>query len=109
MQGPGQAVTSSDLPAPAVFVLSSHSTIKDAAALKGELEKLIDVPEVTIDVGSVERIDTTVMQLICAFVRDRVQRERRVSWRGASASWRDAVRLLGTGELLGWAAEGAAG
>lgn len=104
---PASAVAKSDVPATPVFVLSSHCTIKDAAALKLDLANVADAADVTIDVGSVERIDTAVMQLLCAFVRDRTQREQRVSWQGDSQAWREAVHLLGTRELLGLAPEGA--
>ncbi len=85
-----------------VLALSSHCTIKDAAALKRDLCAIAkESAEVTLDVGSVERIDTATMQLIYAFVRDRAARDRKVLWEGESQSWRDAVRLLGTGALLG--------
>jgi len=101
-------------PAPAAsgereIVLLSHCTIKDAAALKLELSaKADEAGDVTLDVGSIERIDTASMQLLCAFVRDRARRDRKVIWKGESQVWRDAVRLLGAGALLGCApAEGA--
>lgn len=92
-----------------VLALSSHCTIKDAAALKGDLSAIANEPvDVTLDVGSVERIDTATMQLIYAFVRDRAQRDQKVLWKGESQSWGEAVRLLGAGALLGTpAAEGA--
>lgn len=83
-----------------VLALSSHCTIKDAAALQGDLRALANEPVVTLDVGSVERIDTATMQLIYAFARDRAQREQKILWKGESQSWRDAVRLLGAGALL---------
>lgn len=95
-------------PAVQVIALSSHCSIKDAAALKTNLSAIVDESaEVTLDVGSVERIDTATMQLICAFVRDCRERDRKVIWKGDSQPWRDAVRLLGTQELLGCASEGA--
>lgn len=91
------------------IVLSSHCTIKDAAALKLELSaKADEAADVTLDVGSIERIDTATMQLLCAFVRDRARRDRKVIWKGDSQVWRDAVRLLGASTVLGCApAEGA--
>lgn len=96
-------------PSERVLTLSSHCTIKDAAALKQELCAIANEPgEVTLDVGSIERIDTPSMQLLCAFARDRAQRNQKVAWKGESQSWQEAVRLLGTSALLGLSAnEGA--
>lgn len=95
-------------PSRPVIGLSSHCTIKDAAALKADLCALAsEASEVELDVSAVERVDTATMQLLCAFVRDRAQRDQTVTWKGDSQNWRDAVRLLGAGDLLGYAAEGA--
>jgi anti-anti-sigma regulatory factor len=86
-----------------VIAISSHCTIKDAAALKLDLIAMAnESAEVTLDVGSIERIDTATMQLLCAFARDRAQRNQKVIWKGESPSWLDAVRLLGTATLLGF-------
>ena len=87
---------------PAALALASHCTIKDAAALKLDLCAVAHGDaDVSIDVAAVERIDTSTMQLLCAFVRDRAQRKQIVLFKGDSQSWREAVRLLGVGELLG--------
>ena len=89
-------------PSERVLTLSSHCTIKDAAALKRDLCAIAEEPgEVTLDVSSIERIDTPSMQLLCAFARERAQRDQKVIWKGESQSWREAVRLLGTSTLLG--------
>ncbi len=81
--------------------LASHCTVKDAAALKLDLCAIAELADVTIDVAAIERIDTATMQLLCAFARDRAERKCKVLWKGDSVSWREAVRLLGTAELLG--------
>jgi ABC-type transporter Mla MlaB component len=84
------------------LALASHCTIKDAAALKLDLCAIAhDGADVSIDVAAVERIDTSTMQLLCAFVRDRMERKQKVLFKGDSQSWREAVRLLGVAELLG--------
>jgi ABC-type transporter Mla MlaB component len=84
------------------LALASHCTIKDAASLKLDLCAMAhEHAEVSIDVGAVERIDTSTMQLLCAFVRDRTQRNQKVLFKGDSQSWREAVRLLGVAGLLG--------
>lgn len=88
--------------------LSSNCTVKDAVALKSELVQLLETSEtVAIDASSVERIDTAIMQLLCAFVRDRAERNLGVSWRGTPQALRDAARLLGVGALLALPAEAA--
>ena len=85
-----------------VVTLFSNSTVKDAAALKDTLLQVLDAPSgVTIDAKSVERIDTAIVQLLCAFVRDRAAHNRAVTWSGTPQVVFDAARLLGLGELLG--------
>jgi ABC-type transporter Mla MlaB component len=81
--------------------LSSNSTVKDAAGLKDALLHVLDEPAaVTIDARSVERIDTAIMQLLCAFVRDRAERNLAVTWSATPQPFLDAVRLLGVGSML---------
>lgn len=81
--------------------LASHCTVKDASALKTNLLQLLDEPaSVAIDARNVERVDTAVVQLLCAFVRDRAQRGSGVTWLGAPQPLLDAARLLGVGALL---------
>ena len=95
-------VAASSATSPSALALASHCTIKDAAALKLDLCAVArGDADVSIDVAAVERIDTSTMQLLCAFVRDRAQRKQNVLFKGDSQNWREAVRLLGVGELLG--------
>lgn len=89
------------LPATPTIGLSSNSTVKDATGLKDALLRLLDEPaSVTIDVGSVERIDTAIMQLLCVFVRDRAERNLAVTWSATPQPLLDAARLLGVGSML---------
>ena len=84
-----------------LITLASNSTVKDAAALKASLLQVFDASEsVAIDAKSVERIDTAIIQLLCAFVRDRTARNLAVTWRGTPQPLLDAARLLGVGALL---------
>jgi ABC-type transporter Mla MlaB component len=84
-----------------VVSLFSNSTVKDAAALKDTLLQVLEAPgSVAIDAKSVERIDTAIIQVLCAFVRDRAARNLAVTWHGAPQPLLDAVRLLGVGALL---------
>jgi ABC-type transporter Mla MlaB component len=84
-----------------VVSLFSNSTVKDAAALQGTLLQVIDSPgTVAIDAKSVERIDTAVLQVLCAFIRDRAGRNLSVEWRDAPQPLLDAARLLGLEAVL---------
>ena len=84
-----------------MIVLASHCSVKDAAELKQTLcLHLDDAAPVTLDVGSVERVDTSTMQVLCAFVRDRSAQQRNVEWLGDTAVVRDAARLLGVESML---------
>lgn len=103
MKAPVAAPASSLL---ATIGLSSNCTVKDAGNLKRELLQLLDEPRsVAIDARSVERIDTAVVQLLCAFVRDRADRNLGVTWTCPTQPLLDAVRLLGVGSMLALATE----
>ena len=53
--------------------LDSNGSIKEAAALHKTLLAVVqEQGPVVIDAGAVERVDTATLQLIYAFVRDRV-------------------------------------
>jgi ABC-type transporter Mla MlaB component len=88
-------------PSQPTIVLASNCNVKDAGELKQSLcHYLDDVAPVALDVGKVERVDTSTMQLLCAFVRDRTARDCKVEWIGDSHVIRDAARLLGLESLL---------
>jgi ABC-type transporter Mla MlaB component len=88
-------------PSQPAIVLASNCNVKDAAEMKQSLcAHLEHAAAVTLDVGCVERIDTSVMQLLCAFVRDRSAQQRQVEWLGDPYVLRDAARLLGVEALL---------
>lgn len=85
----------------ATVTLSSNCTVKDAAALKRALCAVLETSDtVTLDVCGLERIDTATMQVLCAFVRQRVAAARAVKWLGVSEVLREAARLLGVQSLL---------
>ena len=84
-----------------MIVLASNCSVKDAAELKQSLCLHLDRDApVSLDVGSVERVDTSTMQVLCAFVRDRSAQQRRVEWLGDSSVVREAARLLGVEAML---------
>ena len=88
--------------APATVVkLDTNCGIKDAAALKDSLRAVVDIADdVVIDAGGVERLDTAIVQLLCAFVRQRALLTRKVVWRGSSPAVTEAARLLGVATVL---------
>jgi len=83
------------------IALASNCTVKDAVALKKTLVAVKDVAQaVIINASAVERVDTATLQLLCSFVRERVGKDREVTWREPSASIIQASKLLGLTELL---------
>lgn len=101
----GDAPTNADaMPSVAgepVVTLGSNCTVKDAVALKQALCAIVATPAaVTLDVRAVERIDTATVQVLCAFVRERLAAALPFNWLGVPQALRDASRLLGVQSLL---------
>ena len=83
------------------ITLPAECTTADAAELKGRLLKLIAHPStVTLDSGSVKRVDTATLQMLTAFVRDRRAEGLAVEWSGEGAALKHAAGLLGLSSLL---------
>src|SRR5262245_265571 len=98
---PAESSAPAGEPAGVPVTLPSHCSVKDAADLKMTLCAFASEPRcVTLDLGNVERIDTAVMQLLCAFMRERRGHGRAVAWQGDSAAVREAARLLGVEPIL---------
>jgi ABC-type transporter Mla MlaB component len=88
-------------PAQPSISLASNCNVKDAAELKQSLCRYVTGgASVALEVGKVERVDTSTMQLLCAFVRDRAAQQLKVEWTGDTRVIRDAARLLGVESLL---------
>jgi ABC-type transporter Mla MlaB component len=87
-------------PSQPTIVLAANCSVKDAAELKLSLCQYLDSPRVSLVVGNVERVDTSTMQLLCAFVRDRSAQQRQVDWLGDPQVIRDAAHLLGVEAML---------
>jgi len=88
-----------------IHALNASCTVRDSLALKSALLDLVIEPRpVTIDARAVERIDTAVLQVLCAFVRDRRAAGGAVLWVGATEGFCEAIRLLGLQQLLNVAA-----
>lgn len=78
---------------------SLHAALRDLLTANGRLE---------VDGGAVMQVDTAVMQLLLAFVRE-------AGWRGLSLRWvdvsdrlREAAGTLGLQGAMGWSADGLA-
>jgi anti-anti-sigma regulatory factor len=81
--------------------LPAECTTADAGALKDRLMKLIAHPgAVTLDRGSVQRVDTATLQMLAAFVRDRRAEGLAVEWSGEAAAFKNAASTLGLSSLL---------
>jgi anti-anti-sigma regulatory factor len=84
-----------------VFALSADCTVAASTALKsGLLEVLREPTPITLDIASVQRIDTAGVQLIAAFVRERESLGLQVEWRGTAPAFTSAARLLGVAAVL---------
>jgi anti-anti-sigma regulatory factor len=83
------------------LALSAECTLAEAELLKAALAALLDEPQaVTLDAGSLQRIDTAALQLLAAFVRDRRLLGHDTRWRGAEPTLEPAARLLGMDGML---------
>ena len=98
----------SDLPSGAahsnssMLALAASCTVRDCIELKSALHDLFEQPAaITVDVRAVERIDTAILQLLAAFVRDRKTAGRTTQWVGRPECFAEAVRILGLGDALG--------
>jgi len=84
-----------------VFTLSADCTVAESTALKsGLLEVLREPTSITLDIASVQRIDTAGIQLIAAFVRERESLGLQVEWRGTAPAFTSAAHLLGVAAVL---------
>jgi anti-anti-sigma regulatory factor len=84
-----------------VLALPAECTTADAGTLKARLTKLLAHRKpVTLDRGSVQRVDTATLQMLAAFVRDRRAQGLAVEWSGEGAAFMNAASLLGLSSLL---------
>ena len=79
-------------------------TIRNVTDFQSQLaEYLAESGTVHIDASGVERIDTAILQLLAAFVRDLSADTRAVEWSGCSPALRRAAESLGLVSALGLA------
>lgn len=80
--------------------------MREAALLKADLLKLLGMEQtVVLDVSAIERIDTSALQLLCAFVRDRRARRLKTFWSGEHPAFSEAVAILGLNQAMSYTAE----
>jgi ABC-type transporter Mla MlaB component len=90
-QPPAQAVT---------LTLPAECTVAGAIGLKEQLGGVIGHGQVTLDIGSLQRIDTAAVQLLACFVRERVEGGRETEWQGSAPVLGTAAQLLGLTSML---------
>ena len=83
-----------------IFELQSVQDISAVADLHEELKKLFKHEKVVLDVENVERIDTTSLQLLYAFIQEAKVNNVEVAWRSPSEAMTNSARLLGMEEAL---------
>jgi ABC-type transporter Mla MlaB component len=86
---------------PATLALAGECMISEVSSLKQRLAAVLDEPlPVTLDITTLQRIDTAGLQVITAFVRERTGHGRLVEWQGAAPVLATAAQLLGLTSLL---------
>ncbi len=99
--GPSETPQQAPIAPPTTLSLPAECTVSGAIALKEQLAGLLDEPHpVTLDIASLQRIDTAAMQVITAFVRERAGHGRAVEWQGSAPVLLTAAQLLGLTSLL---------
>ena len=84
-----------------MFALAAECTVADAGTLKSGLAKLLDEAQtVAVDISAVQRIDTAGLQILTAFVLDRMVQDRDVEWVGQAPALTAAATLLGLNSIL---------
>ena len=83
-----------------VFEIQSVQDISVVAELHEELKKLFKYEKVILDVAKVERIDTSSLQLLYAFIQEAKINNVEVAWRSPSEAMTNSTNLLGMEEAL---------
>jgi len=86
-------------------LLSGNLSIAEASPLRAQLQEVLSQKKnVTLDGGSVERIDTAALQVLWAFGREVLDGHKSIKWTAASDSLLQAAALLGLADTMGLAA-----
>lgn len=91
---------------PGSIILESNLRISSAKSLKNLLEESMEKKEVNLDASSIEKVDTSTMQLLAAYIIEADKRSININWLSPSPSVLNAAILLGLTETLklptGW-------
>lgn len=88
-------------PRKAVVTLPQNARIGQAEALKSKLQKALEKgTPVEVDASKVEKIDTSVMQLLTAFCIKADAGSVEIKWRNPAETVRQAATLLGLERFL---------
>jgi len=97
-KGNAQAKTS----AARTLTLPAQSESPQLATLHSDLKKLLALDgTATLDASAVTRVDTAMLQLLVAFVRERQANGRNIAWQSVPASFADTAQRLGLTAALG--------
>lgn len=81
--------------------LESQLTIYDVEALKPQLLTLLNEEKITLDLGSVEKIDMVGIQLLLSFMQSAKAQNITVQFSNIDPSIRHALTTTNTHTLLG--------
>ena len=83
-----------------VIALPSQCLLRDVVEYRARLLNCMDALSVSIDASAVERIDTAFMQVLLAFVRDRIAAHASVAWLNINDTFIGAAKVLGLQSAL---------
>jgi len=85
---------------PVTLALPADFRIGAQAAFKQELLGALAHEAIALDGGAVERVDTSALQMLVVFQREREAAGRAAQWQAASAPLAEAADLLGLAGTL---------
>lgn len=79
-----------------IWLLPSELVINDIDEIKQSVtDNFLESPELTIDCGELERIDTIGVQFLLAFVLKRTKNNNKTLWQNLSETLRLSLEQLG--------------
>ena len=79
----------------AEIILNSDFRISNVENIKNELISIVDRPAIVIDGSGIEKIDSTGVQLLVAFIAALKNAGSTYQWKGRSAELESALSILG--------------
>lgn len=80
---------------PKMIVLSTVNDISEVGKLHDKWQEHLSGPIMVIEASAVERMDTSVLQLLCALIKDADDNGLEIEWKDPSEKLKHAVKLLG--------------